>query len=45
MRSHLFSIHLSIWEVEKNRMNFDSSEMPYLLMSKLIKIPKPLLFF
>jgi hypothetical protein len=26
MRSHLFSLHLSIWEIVKNGMHFDSSD-------------------
>jgi hypothetical protein len=26
MRSHLFSLHPSIWEIVENRMHFDSSD-------------------
>jgi hypothetical protein len=46
MRNNLFYLHPSIWEVVENGMKILIVKiMPYLLMSKFIKLPKPLLFF
>jgi hypothetical protein len=33
MRSHLFSLHPSIWEIVENGMQFDSTDNPVLLAS------------
>jgi hypothetical protein len=45
MRSHLFSLHPSIWKIVENEMHFDSSDILFLLMRKYIKMPKLLLFY
>jgi hypothetical protein len=45
MRSRLFSLHPSIWEVVESRMFFIVVIMLFLFMRKFIKIPKPLLCF
>jgi hypothetical protein len=45
MRSHLFSLHPSIWEIVENGMHFDSTDSPCSLMSKFKKMQKLLLFF
>jgi hypothetical protein len=37
MRSHLFSLHPSIWEIVENGMQFDSTDSLCLLTSKFIK--------
>jgi hypothetical protein len=44
MRSHLFSLHPSIWEILKMECTLIVLTMPCLLMSKFIKMPKPQLF-
>jgi hypothetical protein len=45
MRSHLFSLHPSIWEIVENRMLFDSVlTTPFSLISKSIKMHKLPLF-
>jgi hypothetical protein len=44
MRSHLFSLHPSIWEILENGMHFDSTDNPVLSMRKYMKRHKPLLF-
>jgi hypothetical protein len=44
MRSHLFSLHPSIWEIVENGMHFYSTIILCLSMSKSIKMPKSLLF-
>jgi hypothetical protein len=43
MRSHLFYLHPSIWEIVENGMYFDSSIIIYLLMKKFIRMPRLLL--
>jgi hypothetical protein len=45
MRSHLFSLHPSIWEIVENGMHFDVVTVPCLSMSKFTKMHKLLLFF
>ena len=45
MRSHLFSLHPSIWEIVENGMHFDSTDSPISLMNKFTKMHKLLLFF
>jgi hypothetical protein len=37
MRSHLFSLHLSIWEIVENGMHFDSTDNPVLINEKIHK--------
>jgi hypothetical protein len=37
MRSHLFSLHPSIWEIVENRMQFDSSDNPVLINEQIHK--------
>jgi hypothetical protein len=37
MRSHLFSLHLSIWEVVENGINFDSSDNAMFINEKIHK--------
>jgi hypothetical protein len=37
MRSHIFSLHPSIWEVVKNRMHFDSSDNAIYIHEKIHK--------
>jgi hypothetical protein len=37
MRSHLFSLHPSIWEVVENEMHFDSSDNPILINEQIHK--------
>jgi hypothetical protein len=44
MRSHLFSLHPSIWELLKMECISIALTILYLLMSKYIKISNPLLF-
>jgi hypothetical protein len=44
MRSHLISLHSSIWEIVEIGMHFDSSGNPVFLMSKFIRMSKLLLF-
>jgi hypothetical protein len=44
MRSHLFSLHPSIWEIVENRMQFDSTITLYSLMNKFIRMHKLPLF-
>jgi hypothetical protein len=44
MRSHLFSLHPSIWELLKMECISIALIILYLLMSKYIKMPKILLF-
>jgi hypothetical protein len=34
MRSHLFSLHPSIWEIVENGMKFNSSDNPVLINEK-----------
>jgi hypothetical protein len=31
MRSHLFSLHPSIWEIVENGMHFDSTDNPVII--------------
>jgi hypothetical protein len=44
MRSHLFSLHPSIWEIVENRMHFDSNDNLVFINEQIHKMPKPLLF-
>jgi hypothetical protein len=37
MRSHLFSLHLSIWEIVENGMHFDSTNNPVFINEKIHK--------
>jgi hypothetical protein len=37
MRSHLFSIHPSIWEIVENGMNFDSTDNPVFINEQILK--------
>src|SRR5688572_12664389 len=37
MRSHLFSLHPSIWEIVENGMKFDSSDSPMLINEQIHK--------
>jgi hypothetical protein len=37
MRSHLFSLHLSIWEIVENRMLFDSTDNPIFINEQIHK--------
>ena len=37
MRSHLFSLHPSIWEIVENGMHFDSSDNPILINEQIHK--------
>jgi hypothetical protein len=45
MRTHLFSLHPSIWEVVENGMHFDSSDNAIYIHEKIHKMPRPLLCF
>ena len=45
MRSHLFSLHPSIWEIVENGMQFDSTDNPMFINEKFTKKHKLLLFF
>jgi hypothetical protein len=42
MRSHLFSLHPSIWEIVENGMHFDSTHNPVFINEQIHKMPKPL---
>jgi hypothetical protein len=47
MRSHLFSLHPSIWEIVENGMHFDSSDNPMFIDEQIhknaqVKRPNPL---
>jgi hypothetical protein len=44
MRSHLFSLHPSIWEIIEDAMHFDSTDNNVFINEKYIKMSKPLLF-
>jgi hypothetical protein len=44
MRSYLFSLHPSIWEIVENGMYFDNTDNSVLINEKYIKMPKLLLF-
>jgi hypothetical protein len=37
MRSHLFSLHPSIWEIVENRMHFDSTDNPVFINEQIYK--------
>jgi hypothetical protein len=37
MRSHLFSLHPSIWEIVENRMHFDSTDNPVFINEQIHK--------
>jgi hypothetical protein len=37
MRSHLFSLHPSIWEIVENRMHFDSTDNPIFINEQIHK--------
>jgi hypothetical protein len=37
MRSHLFSLHLSIWEIVENGMHFDSTDNPVFINEQIHK--------
>jgi hypothetical protein len=37
MRSHLFSLHLSIWEIVENGMHFDSNDNPVFINEQIHK--------
>jgi hypothetical protein len=37
MRSHLFSLHPSIWEIVENGMHFDSTDNPVLINEQIHK--------
>jgi hypothetical protein len=37
MRSHLFSLHPSIWEIVENRMHFNSTDNPILINEQIHK--------
>ena len=37
MRSHLFSLHHSIWEIVENDMHFDSTDNPVLINEQIYK--------
>jgi hypothetical protein len=37
MRSHLFSLHPSIWEIVENGMHFDSSDNPVFINEQIHK--------
>jgi hypothetical protein len=37
IRSHLFSLHPSIWEIVENRMHFDSTDNPVFINEKIHK--------
>jgi hypothetical protein len=37
MRSHLFSLHPSIWEIVENRMLFDSTDNPVFIIEQIHK--------
>jgi hypothetical protein len=37
MRSHLFSLHPSIWEIVENGMHFDSSDNPIFINEQIHK--------
>jgi hypothetical protein len=38
MRSHLFSLHPSIWEIVENGMHFDSTDNPVMINEQIHKI-------
>jgi hypothetical protein len=44
MRSRLFSLHPSIWEIVENGMHFDSTDNPVIINEQIHKMPKPLIF-
>jgi hypothetical protein len=44
MRSHLFSLHPSIWEIVENGMQFDSTDNPVFITNKFIRMHKLPLF-
>jgi hypothetical protein len=44
MRSHLFSLHPSIWEIVENGMHFDNTDNPIFINEQIHKMPKLLLF-
>jgi hypothetical protein len=37
MRSHLFSLHPSIWEIVENGMHFDSTDNPMIINEQIHK--------
>jgi hypothetical protein len=37
MRSHLFSLHPSIWEIVENGMHFDSTDIPVFINEQIHK--------
>jgi hypothetical protein len=43
MRSHLFSLHPSIWEIVESGMKFDSSDSPLFINEQIHKMHKLLL--
>jgi hypothetical protein len=43
MRSQLFSLHPSIWEIMENGMHFDSTDNSVLINEQIHKMPKLLL--
>jgi hypothetical protein len=45
MRSHLFSLHPSIWDVVENGMHYNDNGDAIHIHSKFIKNPKQLLCF
>jgi hypothetical protein len=45
MRSHLFSLHPSIWEIVENGMQFDSKDSPMFINEQIHKMHKLLLSF
>jgi hypothetical protein len=45
MRSHLFSLHPSIWEIVENGMQFDSLDNSMFINEQIHKMHKLLLFF
>jgi hypothetical protein len=40
MRSHLFSLHPSIWEIVENGMHFDNSDNPVFINEQIHKNAK-----
>jgi hypothetical protein len=45
MRSHLFSLHPSIWEIVENGMQFDSTDNPMFINEQIHKMHKLPLFY
>jgi hypothetical protein len=43
MRSHLFFLHPSIWEIVESGMHFDNTDNPMIINEQIHKMPKVLL--